>query len=69
MTVLFEKHEKGCSCSYCGNAYDKGLRYGLNIPPDAFAYNSWWTVKFWPRTYVRWTRPWGRPSKKVNAHG
>lgn len=55
--MLFERHDQTCSCSYCGNSYDRGLRFGLNIPKDWTAWNSWWTVKVWPKIYLRFTRP------------
>lgn len=56
--VLFDFHYKGCTCSYCDNRHytrpfaDKGISYGLNIPKDK---SGWWTIKFLPRKYIRWT--------------
>jgi len=43
-----------CSCSYCYGS-DK-IHYGLNIPHDK-SWNSWWVIKFWPATYLRFTLP------------
>lgn len=54
MRPFFDIHAKGCSCSYCGNSYDKPLHYGLNIPTHWWAHNAWYTVKFWPKCYLRW---------------
>ena len=58
MTVLLERHEPSCNCSYCGNSYDKGLHFGLNVPADWWAHNAWYVVKFGPRRYFRWTNNW-----------
>lgn len=64
--MLLEVHRPGyqhtdpthkCTCSYCGNTYDKGLHFGLNVPKDLFAWNSWWVLKLAPRVYVRWNMP------------
>ncbi len=57
----------GCQCSYCmdqvsfnGSVIRKKLHYGLNIPIDWAAWNSWYTIKVWPNTYIRWTNGWFR---------
>ena len=56
MIAFLDVHARGCSCTYCtGNGIDKGLHYGLNIPPDWRAFNSWFVVKFWPGCYWRFT--------------
>ena len=59
--VLIEAHKKDCTCSYC-----KGhvrLHYGLNIP-KCKAWNSWWTIKYGPGRYLRWTNSWLKWFKK-----
>lgn len=57
----------GCQCSYCmdktGLNYggqNKKLHYGLNIPRDWSGCNSWYVIKIWPNTYIRWTNGWFR---------
>lgn len=52
--TLNERHTKNCTCSYCKG--DAKLHYGLNIPRDWKAWNSWWIIKYWPRCYFRFTR-------------
>ena len=56
MTILFEKHEKKCTCSYCIGEHK--IHYGLNIPPDWSGWNSWYVIKLFPRRYFRWTNRW-----------
>lgn len=68
--IKFERHIKGkgttwndswksCQCSYCENiGYGNKLHYGLNIPGDWKSWNSWWVIKIWPYTYIRWTNKW-----------
>jgi len=49
---------KSCKCSYCcGNSK---LHYGLNIPKDWKAANSWWIIKYGRAKYFRWTNSWLR---------
>lgn len=51
-----------CKCSYChGN---NRLHYGLNIPDDWKAWNSWYVIKYWKGRYIRWTNSWLRKIKK-----
>jgi len=54
MTILNEKHKELCTCSYCGNSYDKGLHIGLNVPKSK-SWNSWWVIKYGNKKYFRWT--------------
>lgn len=49
-------HSKDCSCSWCGNAHDSGLRFGLNLP-KVYAWNSWFVIKYWPKHYIRFNLP------------
>ena len=58
MARRIERHPKRCTCSYCVGR-DR-LHYGLNIPPDWWAFNAWYIIKPWPRVYIRWTHPWLR---------
>ncbi len=55
-----ENHVAQCTCSYCGNSYDKGLKLGLNLPTQWRASNAWfvWARKEsnGSRTYYRTTR-------------
>jgi hypothetical protein len=46
-------HEVECSCSYCSGK--NKLHYGLNIPEDWKAWNSWYVIKYWKNRYIRWT--------------
>lgn len=64
--IIVEHHNPGyahvdkthvCTCSYCGNSYDKGEHYGLNIPKAWRDANSWFVLKVWPRVYIRFTLP------------
>lgn len=36
----------------------KALHYGLNIPGQWYAWNSWYVIKYWPGRYIRWTNHW-----------
>ena len=70
--ILHEVHKKGksswndnwisCQCSYCGGLGK--LHYGLNIPKDWKATNSWWVIKYAPYRYIRWTNGWLLKFKK-----
>ena len=61
--ILFEIHKKGktswnsnwksCECSYCKGTTK--LHYGLNIPKDWKARNSWWVIKYATSKYIRFT--------------
>jgi hypothetical protein len=65
--ISLDIHDRNCNCSYCGNGHDKGLHYGLNIPPDWKAWNSWWVIKFWPKRYFRWTNSFLRSASTRNT--
>ena len=56
MTICNETHKKDCTCSYC-YGYSK-LHYGLNIPKRWKEFNSWYVIKYWKRSYFRWTNSW-----------
>lgn len=49
--ILVEKHTKECTCSYCKG--DHRMWYGLNIPPDWKAWNSWYVIKLPFGIYAR----------------
>lgn len=51
--MIFERHRAACECSYC--AGEHRMHYGLNIPAAWKKWNAWYVIKFWPRTYFRWT--------------
>lgn len=53
---LLEYHADGCTCSYCKGKFK--IHYGLNIPKNWKAKNSWYVIKFWPGWYLRWTNSW-----------
>jgi hypothetical protein len=54
--LLFEQHHVKCECSYCKSCCSyKKLHYGLNIPRDWKASNSWYVIKFPFRIYIRTT--------------
>ena len=63
MTVLIDIHAKTCTCSYC----TWQMRYGLNVPQNWRAWNSWYVVKFGPRHYMRWTNTWPRRFQQPEA--
>lgn len=48
-----ETHSKSCNCTYCEGV--SRLHFGLNVPKDWKAWNSWYVVKYWPKHYIRWT--------------
>lgn len=50
-SVLIERHERDCSCSYCTEK--GGYWMGYWVPPEK-AWNSWWVLNF-RRFYIRWT--------------
>lgn len=58
---LREVHVCECTCSYCGaHAYDKGMKLGLNIPKQWWAFNAWWVwrrpdLNNWSKVYLRFT--------------
>jgi len=56
VTILFDTHEEECTCSYCKGEHK--LHYGLNIPIDWSAWNSWYVIKVFKRKYLRWTNRW-----------
>lgn len=53
-------HEGPCNCSSCGNSWDKGKHYGLNIPPHWNGPTAWYTIKYGKGKYLRWTNSWFR---------
>ena len=50
---MVDIHNKDCICSYCYG--ENKLHYGLNIPPAWNKWNSWYVIKFWKNSYIRWT--------------
>ena len=56
--IIIDKHKSGCTCSYCHG--DHALKWGLNIPKDWKAWQSWWVIKYWPNRYFRWGNTWLR---------
>ncbi len=60
MTVLYEKHDEGCDCSYCGEKTNK--TWGIELP-RCRCRNAWrilwWRDGKWPYryTYLRCTLP------------
>ena len=55
-SLLLEQHGKRCPCLYCKGDYK--IHYGLNIPSNWKAWNSWYVIKIFPRIYLRWTNRW-----------
>lgn len=62
-TFIHDVHNKKCSndwdinwdacdCSYCIGKTK--LHYGLNIPKNWRAWNSWWVIKYGPSRYLKW---------------
>ena len=54
--ILIEKHKPQCTCSYCHdapNSPSSKLQYGLNIPENWKAVNSWYVIKIPFRIYIR----------------
>lgn len=74
--ILIENHikdngfidkDKPCTCSYCKTTNtSKKLHYGLNIPKNWKAYNSWWVIKYAKGKYIRWTNSWLRNFAEKN---
>lgn len=72
--MLLDIHKKGksswndnwetCQCSYCKGK--NKLHYGLNIPKQWKKPNSWWVIKVWKDTYIRWTNSWIRKIKPIS---
>ena len=60
--LFVDRHVRSCRCSYCMGKCR--LHYGLNIPPAWRKWNAWYVIKFWPRSYLRWTNHWLRLLKK-----
>jgi hypothetical protein len=59
--VLKEIHTEDCDCSYCGsNRIKPTIHYGLNIPKDWKASNSWYVIKYAEGKYIRWVNRWIR---------
>jgi hypothetical protein len=58
-TVLHERHDEDCRCSYCGTGSfgPRPMRLGLNIPRAWRSPVSWWVIKYGRGRYVRWTWP------------
>lgn len=59
-SILHERHQCGCTCSYCGGlgpGFGILIRYGLNIPRAWRSPTAWWVIKYAPRRYLRWTWP------------
>jgi hypothetical protein len=55
MRILWEKHHKLCSCSYCiGINEIKALHWGLNIP-ECRTRTSWWVFRLPWGIYARAT--------------
>lgn len=50
---IWNPNDKTCTCIYCKG--DNRMHYGLNIPKNWKAHNSWYVVKYWPHRYVRAT--------------
>lgn len=58
-SLMFEKHDKDCSCSYCkdwGIDTKFKIKYGLNIP-ECKSRTSWFVIKYWKNRYIRFTLP------------
>lgn len=55
-----------CHCSYCEG--DSKLHYGLNIPGDWTAWNSWWVIKYGQCKYIRWTFSFLKKKRKININ-
>lgn len=60
--VLIEKHEEGCTCSYCSDWGKGKLHYGLNMPKLYKSPTSWWVIKYGKGSYLRWTNSFLRKS-------
>ena len=53
MIAFFDYHSDGCTCSYCGNGYDRPLRMGLNVPQEWRAHNAWFVIRYRKHKYFR----------------
>lgn len=51
-----------CDCSYCD---EYKLHYGLNIPQDWNAWNSWYVIKLGKGQYLRFTLPFLKIKKSI----
>jgi len=52
--IIIEKHADDCKCSYCEDSSGSKLKYGFNIPENINE-TSWGIIKFWNRSYYRFT--------------